>query len=106
MDSLSGITLVCVNLYVSGNDALANLDGLGALTSVGKLSIDNNDALTDLDGLSALTSVGTELEIFWNNTLPDCEVCELLGQLTAAPTVTDAHDNLDDVCTPVPGSCP
>ena len=54
----------------------------------------------------ALTSVGEFLEISWNHSLPDCEACDLLGQLTTGPTAIDVSDNLDDTCTPVPASCP
>jgi len=50
--------------------------------------------------------VDSELEIFNNIDLPDCEVCNLLDQLTSGPTDIDVYDNLDDACTPVPWSCP
>ena len=70
------------------------------------MRIHDNDALTNLDGLSALTSVGRDLNIFDNAALPDCEVCDLLDQLTSGPTSIDVHDNLDDSCTPVPANCP
>ncbi len=41
-----------------------------------------------------------------NGSLPDCEACEVLDQLTSGPTSIDVHDNLDDLCTPVPANCP
>ena len=108
LDGLSSITgSLDGDMSIWYNDALANIDGLNGITSVsGNLGIRINASLTDLDGLGALTSVGTELEIYWNNTLPDCEVCDLLDQLTSTPTVMDVSDNFDDTCTPVPGNCP
>jgi hypothetical protein len=48
------------------------------------------------------------LAITLNGSLPDCEVCELLDQLTLGPIYMnmDVHNNLDDSCTPVPSNCP
>ena len=46
------------------------------------------------------------LWIYSNEVLPDCEVCDLLDQLTTTPAPIDVHDNLDDSCTPVPVGCP
>ena len=67
----------------------------------------NNDALTNLDGgLSALTSVTEYFMIGYNDALPDCEVCDVLDQLTSTPTSTYVGSNLDDTCTPVPAGCP
>ncbi len=107
LGGLSGITSVGEVLFIEGNYALTNLDGLSALTSVGgNLCITINTALTNLDGLSALNSVGGDLQIAGNDILPDCEACELLGQLTSEPTQTSVISNLDDTCTPVPASCP
>jgi hypothetical protein len=50
--------------------------------------------------------VGEDFVIHNNDILPDCEACEVLDQLTSAPTSIDVHDNLDDSCTPVPAGCP
>ena len=105
VDGLSSITSVKF-LDIVGNDALENLDGLGALTEVEhELDIHGNDTLPDLDGLSALAVVGVELSIASNDELPDCEACELLGQLDSEPGSIDVHDNSDDSCTPVPEFC-
>ena len=40
-----------------------------------------------------------------NSALPDCEVCDLLDQLTVESGGIDVHDNLADTCTPVPAGC-
>ncbi len=107
LDGLSNITGSVDGLNISFNPSLTNLDGLSGLTSVGELDIGYNGALTNLDGLSNITgSVGGDLAITGNATLPDCEVCGLLGQLTSGPTSMDVHDNLADTCTPVPANCP
>jgi len=112
LDGLAALTSVGGSLSISGNVSLTNLNGLSGLTSVtGNLLIGNdynggNPVLTNLDGLSGLTSVGNEFRIIDNPTLPDCEVCDLLDQLTTAPTSINVHDNLDDTCTPVPTNCP
>ncbi len=76
--------------------------------------LDNEDtSYTDLSDLICLTSVdGSNLfedddfHIINNPALPDCEVCELLDQLTSEPATIEVHDNLADSCTPVPGNCP
>ena len=112
LNGLDAVTTVggCLqigSLKLEGNDAIANLDGLSALTSVGEdLQIRYNGALTNLDGLSALTSVSDEFWIHYNDILPDCEACDLLDQLTTASTSIEVLANLDDDCTPVPTNCP
>ena len=107
LDGLSALTLVGGNLSIRNNEALNNLDGLSACNSVGgELKIHNNDTLTNLDGLSALTSANNHWWIYENTALPDCEVCELLDQLTGGSTSLSVFENLDDTCTPVPGNCP
>ena len=104
--------LICLasvdeNLGIFNNPALTNVDGLSNITSVGwSLWIQSNAVLTSLNGLSALTSVGDAFEFYLNDILPDCEVCELLDQITSGPLSIDVHDNLDDTCTPVPAGCP
>ena len=40
-----------------------------------------------------------------SGSLPDCEVCDLLDQITSGPTSTYVLGNLDDTCTPVPANC-
>ena len=85
-----------------------------ASTAEGRIGIEGDDdwhiywddALTTLDGLNGLTSVGGYLRIFYNGVLPDCEVCDLLDQLTSWPIGINVYDNLDDACTPVPAGCP
>ena len=71
-----------------------------------KGEIHDNNALINVDGLGALTSVGLDLYITENIVLPDCEACNLLDQLTSGPVSIDVHTNLDDTCTPVPTNCP
>ena len=94
-----------MNIY--HNAAVTNLGGLGGITSVGiYLAICGNTNLTNLDGLSALTMLGFEFWIYDNDILPDCEVCDLLDQLTSGPTSISVHNNMDDTCTPVPSNCP
>jgi hypothetical protein len=46
------------------------------------------------------------MQIQFNAVLPDCEVCDLLDQLTDGPPSTNVMENLDDSCTPVPDNCP
>ena len=107
LDELSGITSLGESLQIFWNTGLTNIDGLSGITSVGGgfLKIDANYALTNLDGLNNVTSVGWYLEIISNNALPDCEVCDLLDQLTYGPTSTSVN-NLVDTCSPVPDNCP
>ncbi len=109
LGGLSALTSVGGMLGIGGNATLTNLDGLSALTSVGGwLEISNNTALTNLDGLGSVASLGGSgtLYINDNTVLPDCEACDLLDQLISGPASIDVYDNLDDTCTPVPGSCP
>ena len=84
--------------YEEDFDSLAEIGGT--------LQIEYNTYLADMTGLFSLDSVGGELNVFFNDSLPDCEVCDLLEQITDGPTATQAHDNIDDECTPVPDNCP
>ncbi len=103
---LAGHTSISGNLKINCSSC-TDLSELSCLTSVGGyLWIEFNASLTNLDGMSALTSVGGYLEISVNDILPDCEVCDLLDQLTDEPFYVTVNDNLDDSCTPVPANCP
>ena len=51
-------------------------------------------------------SVNVAFYNYGNSAQPDCEVCELLDQITTGPTTINVYDNLDDTCTPVSGNCP
>jgi len=106
LDGLSGLTSVNGVVNIDNNDALTSLEGLGNLASVGtNLQITHNWALSSL-GLSSLTSVGGSLNVWWNNALPGCEICDLADQLTSGPSSIAATENLFDSCTPVPSNCP
>ncbi len=63
-------------------------------------------SLANLDGLSGATSIYEELRVNDNEALPDCEVCEVLVQLGAAPGTLYVEGNQTDDCTPVPAGCP
>ena len=107
--ALSCLAEVNGAVTISGVDALPDVDGLDALATVGgDLAIYDNSSLTNLDGLGVLTDVGGEFLSISNNVLlPDCEVCQVLDQLTSLVfTETDFLGNLDDTCTPVPDNCP
>ncbi len=105
LDGLNGITSVGGDLMID-ETLLTNLDGLGGITSVGGDLIIWDTTLTNLDGFGGITSVGGYLDVLENSTLPDCEVCELLDQLTSGPTSIYVGGNINDSCTPVPASCP
>lgn len=107
LDGLDNIESVGHDVRISGNPGLASLDGMGSLAEVSSyLLVADNDGLATLDGLDALTEVGWSLGVRYNAALPDCEVCELIDQLSSLPDPTDVYDNLDDSCTPVPTNCP
>jgi hypothetical protein len=61
-------------LFLSGNSALTNIDGLINLTTIdGNLSISSNSALTSIDGLKNLTSVSSALRINDNSALTNVD---------------------------------
>jgi hypothetical protein len=129
IDHLSSLT-TAREINILGMEALTDLDGLGALetvsddfgvtlsysltsmnltslVSVGEdFIVSNNHALTNLDGLSSLASIGGTLWVFDNASMPDCEVCELIDQLTEGPAEVYTSPNVEDDCTPVPDNCP
>ncbi len=105
LDGLAGLTSIPVNLTVTST-GVTSLEGLHNVTSIGEVTIQGNSELTSLDGLRSLTRIFTHVQIYGNERLPDCEVCQMLEQLTSSPTTIGASGNLDDTCTPVPDSCP
>ena len=67
-------------------------DGCTSITG-GNLSIANNDALTNIDGLSALTSVGGDLNIYDNINLCQQSVDDLLSRITVSGSVENVSGN-------------
>ena len=89
---------------------LLSIDGLSGISLVeGEIRIENNVSLENLDGLANLTTVNTSLDetlsIWGNTSLPYCEICELLDQLTTEPFSASVFYNLEDSCGP-PFNCP
>jgi hypothetical protein len=85
-------------MFVFDNPALANVDGLSALTSVGaNLTFYDNDALTDVDGLSALTSVEWSVIILYNHALANVDGLSALASVGANLSIydNDALTNVD-----------
>jgi hypothetical protein len=78
---------------------VSSLSGLSALASVGDLDVMGNRALKSIDGLGALSSIGGDLTVRDNPQLPQCEACELLGQLVEPPGSFVASDNQPDTCS-------
>jgi len=56
-------------LTVGNNPKLTSLEGLGAITTLKKVSIYNNDKLSNLIGLEHLTQIDGSLEIYDNDSL-------------------------------------
>jgi hypothetical protein len=94
----------CLSIQFSSLTSLTGLDGL--ISVGGYLSFWNNNALVSLTGMEALTSVGDNLGFLGNSNLPDCEICDLIGQITSGPASISVNSNLADTCTPVPANCP
>jgi hypothetical protein len=59
VDALRSLEQVGATLLVDACDALTDLEGLGALISVGMLVVVQNERLERMDGLSSLADVGT-----------------------------------------------
>lgn len=60
LDGLSGLSTVNRNIEIQNNDALLNVNGLNALTSInyGYLLIQDNAVLAEINGLQNLAAVG------------------------------------------------
>jgi len=107
---LPALTAVQGNVTITTLHELVVLDLSGLTTVDGSLSVKNTENLTNLDGFASLISVGASspdavLRVSEMDTLPDCEVCDLLEQLTFVPDEIHVWNNLDDACTPVPDDC-
>jgi hypothetical protein len=109
LTGLECLTLVGGELVVLNNNSLTSLEGLNNLVTIeDTLSITSNPILPNLDGLGSLTEINGVGDFWvWNNgSLPYCEICELLDQLTSGPGILDVSDNLEDSCWPFPANCP
>jgi len=71
--ALSALTTVSGPLFIQGNAALTNVNGLEGLTSLtgGALWLEGNASLTDLSGVSGLTNIGASLVVRNNDALTD-----------------------------------
>jgi hypothetical protein len=106
LNGLSALTRVDGFFEIFNNTALTNLNSLSALTSVGYFTIFNNPTLANLDGLSGLTTVRT-LTIEYNTALTNLNG---LSALTSAVNLQILNNptlaNLDGLSglTTVPGT--
>ena len=82
------------------NALLADLNCLGALPSVYRMSIERLGELRSLRGLASLTSVVSEVEILDNPVLPSCEVEWLTARLAADPPrrINASGNDGDGIC--------
>jgi hypothetical protein len=98
LDGLGAVTSVGGDLDISYNSVLTNVDGLAALTSVGGyLHIQDNWVLTNVDGLGAVTSVGGDLWIYDSFVLTNVDG---LGAVTSVgrDLWIDGNSVLDNFC--------
>jgi hypothetical protein len=83
LDGLSALTQVGKSFRITRNPALEDLDSVGKLESIGdQLQIYDNASLTSLSGLSGLNFVGDTLNVAKNAKLSNCEATKLRDQLT------------------------
>jgi len=71
LGSLSHLEEISGVLLISGNSALASIDGFDALKTAGQIDISGNHALVSIDGFDALESVthALALQVRINNSL-------------------------------------
>jgi hypothetical protein len=79
LDGLSSLASVGHGLFIEGNAALANLDGLHLISALnGPLFINWNENLTNVDGLASLRRVGETVLIIGNPALTQIDGLWLL----------------------------
>ncbi|HEY1535034.1 MAG TPA: hypothetical protein VGF76_13500, partial [Polyangiaceae bacterium] len=83
ISGLSNLRAIGVDLTISNNASLSDVNGLNGLQSVTRNFNIQTNALTNVNGLSALTGVGGSFQIFNNALLGN------VGGLTALATVGD-----------------
>ena len=103
---LSSLETVGGELNLIDNEVLASLNGLQSLqTAGGGIQVSMHPLLTNLDAIAGLTAIGSndanaDLMIYDNATLPYCEICEVLSNLSTQPTTDELSidGNLPDAC--------
>jgi len=96
--ALSTLTSVSGPLFIQGNVALTNVDGLGNLTSLtgGALWLQDNASLTDLSGVSGLTNIGASLVVDNNDALTDLDSLAGLTSVAGNINISD-NDTLTNI---------
>lgn len=95
---LGGLVGFSAALYIRDNAQLASLGNLSNLSELGGLVIWSNPALAHLDGLASLTTLGnkTALSIRYNNTL---------SSIAGLSNVVSADDDVELTDNPQLGEC-
>ena len=95
--ALAAIDEITGDLRVRESDLVA-LDGLDGLTTIGdSLVVRENSFLEDVDGLGALASVGGDVEIIGNPELSSCDVDDLVDAVDVEGEV-ETFDNDEEDC--------
>jgi len=95
LTGLEGLTSIGGDLSIRFNNVLISIADLIGLTSIGGiLYIKNNDALNNLIGLDSIQASSiTNLLIFNNSNLEECDVYSICQYLTAPNGTVEIHDN-------------
>jgi len=86
------------SLFISGLGTINNGPNVPLLSELGDLSITDNDTLSSLGWLGTLDTVTGNISVSNNPSMPQCEACDLLDQITLSGNFSFSG-NLDDSCS-------
>ena len=98
LESLNGLEAlhsIGQNCIINENNCLKNIDALSSLTSIqGELAIVENDSLLSISGIENINAESiTDLYIYYNPQLPECDVQSICDYLASPNGTTDIYSN-------------
>ena len=96
--SVSNLTAIGGSFEVLRNESLATLTALDLVAINGDFVFESNAVCEDFDGMYNLGTINGDLAVTGNGTLPYCEICDLLAQLSGFGGAITAEDNVADPC--------
>lgn len=96
--SVSNLTAIGGDFVVARNPSMATLTALDLIAINGSFVFTDNDNCEDFDGMYPLSTINGDLTVVANESLPYCQVCDLLDQLSGFDGDVTCHDNVSDTC--------
>lgn len=92
IDALQSLTTIPASngsIYISYNDALLNINGLGNITNLQELEIENNPSLENINGLESLTGIRLNFIILNNDLIENLDGLSQLNTVSGFLNISE-----------------